>query len=78
VSALVNNMYETNELKNVLPDIIDEKYMDFLGDFCNYVQQNKMPVYEQKKVEVSTNLENAIGKDLFNLFSPVNLGYLYL
>jgi len=74
ISALIANMIETNDHNNstiTLPDIIDEKYMAFLIDYVEFIEhqnQTEVPVYNVKKIESATTLENAIGAPLHKLF----------
>lgn len=72
ISALILNMAENalDKKSITLPDIIDEKYMGFLVDYADFIEQNKMeiPVYNIKKIESTTTLENAVGTALNKLF----------
>ncbi len=63
----VINSINTNVI--ILPDIIDHKFVDFLVDYANFVEQNNgIPSYTIKQIEVATTLENAIGPILYKLF----------
>lgn len=86
-SALIEGMYhsEDNQTENklddeknmfVLPGIIDEKFMEFLLDYVEYVDQNGLPVFSQDKVIAATVLEAAIGPKLYELFIK-HFGYKF-
>ena len=78
ISAMVNNFFNSENVgcinsendngSFIFHKIVDEKYMEFLVDFCDYVKKNKLPIFVKESIRQATTLENAIGKELYKLF----------
>jgi hypothetical protein len=83
VSELINGLYDdrqyagirsdqkndqTNDNIITMPEVIDEKFMEFLLDYVTHVEQNGLPVFNQEKIIAATVLENAVGYKIYELF----------
>lgn len=69
ISEYVNNIYTNNNEASInMPPIIDHKFMDFLVDYCVYVEKHGEPAFNQAEIISATVLEHAVPKEIYELF----------
>lgn len=75
ISDLINGMFENKSDIHIpednlvsVPDLLDEKFMEFLLDYVTYVENNGLPIFNKDKIIAATVIENAIGIKLYELF----------
>ena len=71
ISVFISNLLESAcDSKAIdLPEAINDKFMGFLIDYADFIEENKgIPIYSIKKIESATPLENAVGMRLHGLF----------
>jgi hypothetical protein len=80
ISEYVNNICSQEKFDNSpleMPHMVDEKFMNFLIDYTDYVDKYNIPVFNEEKIIAATVLEAATNSKINELFVK-NFNYRFM